>query len=223
MDAIQRSGRGGESGSVEMASPAKNPDLHGNVPDTSPVVLLIVDMINDLEFPGGDLLAAQIMPVAERIRALRQRAKALGIPALYVNDNFGRWQSDLRAVLTHCLEDDVRGRPMVEQLVPDDDDYFVLKPKHSGFYSTTLETLLSYLKATTLIITGIAGNSCVLFTANDAFMRDYHLLVPSDCVASIDPADNAYALRQMRDVLGADTTPSTDLDLGSLRTGVTRR
>jgi nicotinamidase-related amidase len=206
-----------------MASPTKNPDLHGNVPDTSPVVLLIVDMINDLEFPGGDLLAAQIMPVAERIRALRQRAKALGIPALYVNDNFGRWQSDLRAVLTHCLEDDVRGRPMVEQLVPDDDDYFVLKPKHSGFYSTTLETLLSYLKATTLIITGIAGNSCVLFTANDAFMRDYHLLVPSDCVASIDPADNAYALRQMRDVLGADTTPSTDLDLGSLRTGVSRR
>jgi len=200
-----------------MASRAKNPDLHGNVPDTSSVVLLIVDMINDLEFPGGDQLAVHVMPVAERIRALRQRAKGMGVPAIYVNDNFGRWQSDLRAVLTHCLEDDVRGRPIVEQLVPDDDDYFVLKPKHSGFYSTTLETLLSYLKATTLIITGIAGNSCVLFTANDAFMRDYHLLVPSDCVASIDPADNAYALRQMREVLGADTTPSTDLDLGSLR------
>ncbi len=200
-----------------MASRAKNPDLHGNVPDTSSVVLLIVDMINDLEFPGGDQLAVHVMPVAERIRALRQRAKGMGVPAIYVNDNFGRWQSDLRAVLTHCLEDDVRGRPIVEQLVPDDDDYFVLKPKHSGFYSTTLETLLSYLKATTLIITGIAGNSCVLFTANDAFMRDYHLLVPSDCVASIDPADNAYALRQMREVLGADTTPSTDLDFGSLR------
>lgn len=202
-----------------MASPAKNPDLHGNVPDTSPVVLLIVDMINDLEFPGGDRLAAQIMPVAERVRALRQRARSLGVPTVYVNDNFGRWQSDFRAVLTHCLADDVRGRPMVEQLVPADDDYFVLKPKHSGFYSTTLDTLLSYLKASTLIITGIAGNSCVLFTASDAFMRDYHLVVPSDCVASIDPNDNAYALRQIREVLHADTTPSTDLDLGSLRMG----
>lgn len=202
-----------------MTSPAKNDDLHGNVPDTSPVALLIVDMINDLEFPGGDQLAKQMIPVAERISALRQRAKGLGIPTLYVNDNFGRWQSDLRAVLAHCLEDDVRGRRMVQQLVPDDDDYFVLKPKHSGFYSTTLDTLLAYLKATTLIVTGIAGNSCVLFTANDAFMRDFHVIVPSDCVASINPADNAYALRQMRDVLGADTTPSTDLDLGSLRTG----
>jgi nicotinamidase-related amidase len=72
------------------------------------------------------------------------------------------------------------------------------------------------LKATTLIITGIAGNSCVLFTANDAFMRDYRLLVPSDCVASIDPAANAYALRQMRDVLDANITPSPDLNLAAI-------
>ena len=64
---------------------------------------------------------------------------------------------------------------MVKLIAPDDEDYFVLKPKHSGFYSTTLETLLAYLKAKTLILTGIAGNSCVLFTASDAFMRDYYL------------------------------------------------
>jgi nicotinamidase-related amidase len=108
---------------------------------------------------------------------------------------------------------------MVELIAPDDEDYFVLKPKHSGFYSTTLDTLLAYLKASTLILTGIAGNSCVLFTANDAFMRDYHLFVPADCVASIDPAHNEYALRQMREVLDADTTPSTELDLERLRRG----
>ena len=201
-----------------MPTPAKNEDLHGNVPDKSPVALLIVDMINDLEFPGGDRLAEQAMPLARRIRVLRQRATALGIPTVYVNDNFGRWQSDLRAVLEHCLHDDVLGRPMVELVTPDDEDYFVLKPKHSGFYSTTLDTLLAYLKASTLILTGIAGNSCVLFTANDAFMRDYYVIVPSDCTISIDPADNEYALRQMREVLHADTTPSTDLDLEMLRT-----
>jgi nicotinamidase-related amidase len=190
--------------------------LHGNVPDTSPVALLIVDMINDLEFPGGDRLAEQAMPVARTIRELRRRASELGIPTIYVNDNFGRWQSDLRAVLEHCLHDDVRGRPIVELVTPNDDDYFVLKPKHSGFYSTTLDTLLAYLQASTLILTGIAGNSCVLFTANDAFMRDYVLIVPSDCVASIDPADNEYALRQLRDVLHADTTPAAQLDLPEL-------
>jgi len=200
-----------------MARPAKNEDLHGNVPDKSPVALLIVDMINDLEFPGGDRLAEQAMPLARRIRDLRRRAKALGIPSIYVNDNFGRWQSDFRALLEHCRQDDVPGRSMVELVVPDDEDYFVLKPKHSGFYSTTLDTLLAYLQASTVILTGIAGNSCVLFTANDAFMRDYYLIVPSDCTISIDPADNEYALRQMREVLHADVTPSTELDLQTLR------
>lgn len=202
-----------------MPNPDKNEDLHGNVPDRSPVVLAIVDTINDLEFPGGDRLAEQVMPVAHRIRELRDRAREHGIPTIYVNDNFGRWQSDFRAVLEHCLTNDVRGRPMVEVLKPHEDDYFVLKPKHSGFYSTTLDTLLAYLRATTLIVTGIAGNSCVLFTANDAFLRDYHVYVPEDCTASIDPEDNAYALKQMRAVIGATTTRSTDLDLAALRAG----
>jgi nicotinamidase-related amidase len=203
-----------------MVNPAKNADLHGNVPDSSPVALLIVDMINDLEFPGGDRLAEQIMPVAKAIRDLKSRAKALGIPTVYVNDNFGRWQSDQQAVIDHCLQNDVRGRPAVQLLVPEPDDYFVLKPKHSGFYSTTLDTLLAYLRASALIITGVAGNSCVLFTANDAFMRDYHLYVPSDCTASIEPDDNRYALKQIRDVLHGDTTPSADLDLKALRRGL---
>lgn len=126
-----------------MVNPAKNADLHGNVPDSSPVALLIVDMINDLEFPGGDRLAEQIMPVAQAIRELKARSKAIGIPAIYVNDNFGRWQSDQQAVIDHCLKSDVRGRPAVQLLAPEPDDYFVLKPKHSGFYSTTLDTLLA--------------------------------------------------------------------------------
>ena len=102
-------------------------------------------------------------------------------------------------------------------LTPDADDYVVLKPKHSGFFSTTLDTLLRYLQVSTLILTGVAGNVCVLFTANDAFMRDFRLVVPADCVASIDAAENRHALAQMEAVLGADLTPSTELDLGALR------
>ncbi|MDP8924682.1 MAG: cysteine hydrolase [Chloroflexota bacterium] len=199
--------------------PAKNEDLHGNVPDTSPVALILIDVINDFEFPGGDRLLEHAMPMARRLRELKQRVKAAGIPVVYVNDNFGKWQSDQGKLLAHALEDDVRGRPFVEQLVPDEDDYFVLKPKHSGFYSTTLDTLLAYLKVRTVILTGLAGNNCVLFTASDAFLRDLHIVVPSDCVASIDQEDNAYALRQMRQVLHADTTPSTELDLERLCRG----
>jgi nicotinamidase-related amidase len=199
------------------ATPARNEDLHGNVPDTADVALVLIDVINDLEFPGGERLLAHARPMAERLAALKRRAKAADVPVIYVNDNFGRWRSDLRALVAHCLDNDVRGRPIVALLAPDADDYVVLKPKHSGFFSTTLDTLLKYLQVSTLILTGVAGNVCVLFTANDAFMRDFRLVVPADCVASINPAENRHALAQMREVLGADLTPSTELDLERLR------
>ena len=196
--------------------PAKNPDLHGSAPDKAAVALLLIDVINDLDFPEGDALLRYAVPAARKIAALKQRAKALGIPVLYVNDNFGRWRSDFAAQVEHCLEDGCRGRPVVELLRPDEDDYFVLKPKHSGFFSTTLDILLRYLGTETLILTGFAGNICVLFTANDAHMRDFHVVAPADCSASNTEEDNRYAVRQMKLVHGADTTPSEDLDLESL-------
>ena len=105
----------------------------------------------------------------------------------------------------------------MELLQPGETDYAVVKPKHSGFYSTTLDVLLVYLGVRTLILTGIAGNSCVLFTANDAYMRDFQLFVPEDCVASNTAEDNAHAVTQMRTLLKADTRPSTQLDFTILR------
>jgi nicotinamidase-related amidase len=157
------------------------------------------------------------LPVGKRIAQLKAKAKEIGIPAIYANDNFGKWQSDLKKIVSHCLEDNVRGRPFVELLLPDDDDYFVLKPKHSGFFSTTLELLLEHLGAKSLILTGIAGNNCVLFTANDAYMRDFKLFVPSDCVMSETREENEYALKQMEKVLKADIRDSRELDLQQLR------
>jgi nicotinamidase-related amidase len=197
--------------------PAKNEDLHGMVPETSEVALLLLDVINDLEWKGGERLLSHALKMAERLSALKERAREAGIPAIYVNDNYGRWQSDFVRLIDHCLQDDVRGQPMVEQLLPTEHDYFVLKPKHSGFFSTTLDVLLDYLKARSLIITGVAGNICVLFTANDAYMRDFNLYVPADCVASNEPEDNRHALRQIETVLKADITPSTELDLEALK------
>jgi nicotinamidase-related amidase len=154
--------------------------------------------------------------MAQRLAALKKRAKRAGIPAIYVNDNFGRWQSDLNQVLDHVLHDGVPGRPLAELLRPEEDDYFVLKPKHSGFYSTQLDILLRYLGARTLVLTGIQANICVLFTANDAYMRDYAIVIPSDCVASADPAEAEHAVKQMRTALKALVAPSTEIDLEAL-------
>ena len=191
-------------------------DLHGFVPDHAPVALLLIDVINGLEFPGNEEIIGQAVPLARNIAALKARCRAAGIPAIYVNDNFGRWRSDLHALLEHSLSADLPGRPMVALLRPDEDDYFVLKPKHSAFFSTTLDTLLAYLGARTLILVGLAGNICVFFTANDAYMRDFGLVIPADCVASNTADENDHALDQMARVLKADTTPSADLDLERL-------
>jgi nicotinamidase-related amidase len=196
--------------------PAKNSDLHGNVPETCSVALLLIDVINDLEFEGSEALVRQAVPMARRIAELKRRAKAAGIPVIYVNDNFGRWKSDFRRVVEHCLHDGVKGEELVRILQPDEDDYFVLKPKHSAFYATTLDILLTYLGARTLIFTGIAGNICILFSANDAYMRDYHLVVPADCTVSNTVEENDHALEEIQTVLKADITESAQLDLQRL-------
>jgi nicotinamidase-related amidase len=197
--------------------PAKNEDLHGNVPDKAEVALLLIDVINDLEFSSGAQLLKHALPAAEKLAALKRRAKRAGVPVIYVNDNFGKWQSDFSKLLKHCLEEGVCGKPVAELLKPDEDDYFVLKPKHSGFFSTTLDTLLDYLQVKILILTGLTGDICVLFTANDAYMRDFHLVIPSDCVASADADENRHALEHMQRVLKADTRPSTEIDFDELK------
>jgi len=187
----------------------KNKDLHGNAPDDSDIALLLIDVINDLEFEGGQELFRGALPAARNIARLKERAQQAGVPVIYVNDNFGRWRSDFKKIVSHCLRDQVRGRPIAELLAPDDDDYFVLKPKHSGFFSTTLDLLLEYLGVRKLVITGFAGNNCVLFTANDAYLRDYQLVVPADCTASIRTEENEYALKQMQQVLKASIPTSS--------------
>ena len=193
--------------------PKGSEDLHGSAPDKSKTVLLLIDVINDFDFEEGEQLLRLAMPVGRNIAKLKERTRAAGIPSVYVNDNFGRWQSDFKKIVAHCRRENGRGKPFVEMLLPEDEDYFVLKPKHSGFYSTTLSLLLTHLGAENLILTGIAGNNCVLFTANDAYMRDFKHFIPSDCVVSNTEAENKHALKQMETVLKADTTIAADLDL----------
>lgn len=195
-----------------MSTPAKNEDLHGSVPENSPVVLMIVDVINDLEFDGGEGLLENAIPMAKRLAALADRAREAGIAVIYVNDNFGKWRSDFRALLDHCRSGDVRGRVLAQILEPKKQDYFVLKPKHSGFFSTTLDTLLEYLQAHTVVLAGLTTDRCVLFTAADAHMRDLHLYVPADCCAAEDMEQHHQAIAMIERVLGASVVPSEELD-----------
>lgn len=173
--------------------------------------LLIIDMMNTLDFEGGEELLKRALPVAASIRKLKSEVKARGIPVIYVNDNFGQWRSNWEEVYRVCTEKGCRGKPLAQELTPEKDDYFVLKPKHSGFYSTTLEILLESLGTEELILTGIAGNICVLFTANDAHMRDYQLIVPGDCIASNTEEDDQFTLRQLKTVFGIATQPSGEI------------
>jgi nicotinamidase-related amidase len=191
-------------------SPAHNDRLN-HAPDKAETALLLIDVINDLEFDGGERLLAPALPMAAALAELKRRAKAAGIPAIYVNDNFGRWRSDFEKLVHHCLEQNVRGRPVVAHLPPEEDDYFVLKPKHSAFFQTNLEILLGYLGTKTLILTGMAADICVLFSANDAYMRDFQIVIPSDCVASEDPESNRQVLYLMERVLKANIPQSAQL------------
>ena len=147
--------------------------------------------------------------MAIRLSTLKRNATAAGVPAIYINDNFGQWRSDFRQTVAHCTSQSSPGRRVSQRLRPTSRDYFVLKPKHSGFFDTTLDTLLETLRIRRVILTGIAGNICVLFTANDAYMRDLKILAPADCIVSNTAADNDHALRQIQTVLKGNVAVST--------------
>ena len=199
--------------------PGSSATLHGSAPDSSPVALVLVDVINPLDFPEADLLLRFAVPAADRLAQLKKHARAAGVPVVYANDNFGRWRSDLSAVVERCQEPGCKGRPLVERLRPERDDYFVLKPKHSAFFATTMDTLLRYLGTRVVVLGGFATDICVLFTANDAYMRDLRLVVPSDGVASNESADRDAALALMRRVLKSQTPPAEEIDFAVLKAG----
>jgi len=197
--------------------PSRNQDLHGSAPDKCETALLLIDVINDLAFPEADQMLEAAERMARRIARLKRRARKAGVPIVYVNDNFGKWRSDFGRTIKHCTAARSKGRTVAQILKPGPNDYFVLKPKHSGFFSTTLETLLRYLGSQRLIVSGMAGNFCVLFTANDAYMRDYELFIPEDCCVSNTPREDAEALGLMRKFLKADTRPSEEIELRAAR------
>jgi nicotinamidase-related amidase len=176
----------------------------------------MIDVINDMEFESGEKLFRNALPAARALAKLKRRAIDAGVPIIYVNDNFGKWRSDFRQQLDHVLKDGVLGEAVAKLLTPGEEDYFVLKAKHSGFYHTQLDLLIEYLRVKTVVLAGFATDMCVLFTASDAYLRDLNIIVPPDCSAAASTENHEGALEHMSRVLHVDTTVSTDIDFNDL-------
>jgi nicotinamidase-related amidase len=190
-------------------TPRKRPQREGLIhrqprPDTA---LLIVDMISAWDFPDAAPLLRHAARIAEPIARLRRRLARAGVPVVYVNDNYGHWRSDFRHVVQMSMAGP--GARVTEQIAPDEEDYFVLKPKHSAFFATPLELLLDHLGARRLVLVGLTSDQCIAHSAADARVRDFEVVVPRDCVATLTPARQRRALAHLAEVLAVATPLST--------------
>ena len=191
---------------------ATNPPI---APDNAPggTVLLIIDMISCWDFPDADKLQPQAKRITPHIAALKARCVKAGVPVVYANDNRGRWRSDFPALVALSLACGNDGGWITQTLRPSEDDYFVLKPKHSAFFGTPMDMLLEYLHAHRVILTGVASDQCILCTAMECRMRDLDVVVPRDCVASQSQARNNAVLLQFDEALQLSTTSGPRLRL----------
>jgi len=183
-------------------------------PSPVPVALLLIDVLTTFQFPDGDAIYKGAMGIRDALVRLKARARENSIPVLYVNDNFGDWRSEKEVLMGRCLE--AKGAKFVRPLLPDSEDYFVLKPMHSAFYMTPLEVLLEHLQVETLILTGLTSNSCITVTAHDANMRGFDIFVPADCSCARNMQEHTQALAQLEAMAGANLRPSPSLKLPNL-------
>jgi nicotinamidase-related amidase len=175
----------------------------------SPRVLVLVDFINPLNFPGADKLAKPALAAARATVRLREQLDGEKVTVVYANDNYGSWQSDFQSLVAQCCErEDISGE-IARLLAPRPRDITLLKPRHSAFYCTALELLLKEMGARDLILAGLSTDMCVQMTAADAFLRGFEgVWVPSDCTAAETPQEKAASVKYMREVLKCDVRSS---------------
>jgi nicotinamidase-related amidase len=175
-------------------------------------VLLLVDFINPLQFAGAESIAPEALKAARCTARLKQVLAQRGVPAVYANDNYGTWRSQFSDVLDYC-----RGLPgeageIARLLAPAECDLSILKPRHSAFYATPLELLLTQMHAHELIVVGLSADMCVMVTAMDAYLRGYTVWAPGDCTAAETTQRKDEALAYIERVFKADIADSTALD-----------
>jgi len=183
-------------------------------PAAAGTALLVVDMFSDWAFPDADALAPAAVRAAQRIARLKRRCDKAGVPTVFVNDNHGHWRSDAPTIVGRSAAATFTGAAIAACLAPGDADYFVLKPKHSAFFATPLDLLLRHLRVRRLLVSGVAGDQCVLLTAIEARMQDYDVTVPTDCVGSQTARRNADALRYLSRAHKVATPQSRSLRIG---------
>ena len=194
----------------------------GHEPSARGTALLLVDFMNPLDFDGADALAPHAVLAARCAARLRARMRSDGVPIIYANDNFGRWESEFSAVVASCEKRGGASSTMARLLAPEPGDRSVLKPRHSAFFGTPLDFLLDELEVSRLVLTGLAADSCIMFTAHDAYLREFDLWIPADCVASEQDAWRDDALAYMARVLKARVDPSEEVESRAARATLPR-
>jgi nicotinamidase-related amidase len=170
--------------------------------------LIVVDMLNSYEHDDADRLTASVERIVEPLSGLIARAERDGTEIIYVNDNYGDWNSSQEELARKALNG---ARPdLVEPVLPPDSADFVLKARHTIFYMTPLEYLLGQKEIDHLILTGQVTEQCILYSALDAYVRHLKVSVPRDAVAHIHEDLAEAAFRMMEINMGAEITASAD-------------
>lgn len=177
----------------------------------SRTALLVLDMFSDFEFPDGRAVLAAARRILANVVRLRARARAAGAAIVYVNDNLGAWRSDFPGLLARCTAPTAPGADVARALAPAENEAVILKPRHSGFYATPLGALLDQAQVRRVVLAGLSTHQCILFTANDAYVRHLDIAVPRDCVAAASRSEHRLALTYLSSALGADVRESRRL------------
>jgi len=167
--------------------------------------LLILDMLNDFVLEGAPLEVPSARGVVLNIKSEIEKAREAGVPIIYVCDSHNENDLEFERMgwPAHAVEGS-EGAKVFSELKPLPEDTVVAKKRYSGFYGTSLEAVLKEKGITSLLVTGCVTNICVLYTVADAVQREYKVKVLKDCVAGLNQEDHEFALKQMREVLGAE-------------------
>ena len=173
--------------------------------------LIIVDMLSSYDFPDADKLRESVADSLPAMTELIERARADGVLTIYVNDNYGNWNSDRDELLRTALSGEAP--ELVEPIAPRADDLFVVKARHSIFYGTPLEYLLSQEEVDRIVLVGQVTEQCIVYSALDAYIRHLEVCVPRDAVAHIHAHLVDAALEMMELNMSAETCPAADVSL----------
>jgi nicotinamidase-related amidase len=170
--------------------------------------LVVVDMLNSYEHEDADQLTKGVEPIVEPLRGLIARAQDEGVELIYVNDNYGDWNSSQEELAERAMSG---ARPdLVEPLLPPDGADFVIKARHTIFYMTPLEYLLGQKEIGHVVLAGQVTEQCILYSALDAYVRHLDVTVPRDGVAHIHENLAEAAVEMMKRNMSAEITSCAD-------------